>query len=423
MKQYLRVVLAALLAASLLLLAGCGAKSAAEPAPAEPPAAEAPAAEPEPAEPPAAEDGALRVGSVRELIEAIAPQTAIVVEPGRYDLTEFLADFPSEQDCDRWNEAHEYAKIYSTFDGQELVVENVEGLSITGGADDPAATEIVTQPRYATVLGFTNCRDVELACLTLGHTEGGACSGNVVDLYSCRDIRLRTMDLYGCGAYGISVLGGTGDVQVSSSTIRDCTVGPFDIWEAVGEIRFTACTLTGSASGGDYTPADRSLLTFVGCAFGPAESSRWYYDETAVFEDCEWSELAYYEYPDVEWTPPDFDPDHLTPLAIDKALLNDSYWIGQTVVDPQSGETRALGVPAADGDDAEYMWLSLRADGTGFLTTNEGELSLTWEESDPEAAALITPEGNFYVSLYADDRDPNALWLMMQYYNDVVWFC
>lgn len=332
-KFCLRYMLALCLTAALLgtALTGCGAKTAgqetaepaaasAESAPAATPAAESappapptavagPAESAPPASPsaeagPAAEDGAVRVRSVEELLEAIRPEANIILAPGRYNLTEFLAKYPNPQDFDAWNEAHPYVRINEVYDGLELVVRDVTDLRVEGGSEDPAATELVVEPRYATVLGFQDCAGIELGCLTMGHTDGGDCSGNVLDFRRCQTIRLRSLDLYGCGANGISAMEGCGDMQVSNSTIRDCTYGPFEIDGGTGEFRFTACTLSGSGTGGSYFPSESSSLSFVGCSFGERESNRWYFDDSVKCEDCRWSEIT--EYPDIEY--PDAEP-------------------------------------------------------------------------------------------------------------------
>lgn len=302
------LLLAALLAA---LLAGCGdgqqpeqpasqtdAQASAAPTSAQP------TADPQPSAAPAADDhtqepddGAIHVSSVKELLEAVAPGARIVVEPGRYDLTEFLRDYPNARDWDAWDEEHPYVWLDAVYDGVEVTVRDADGLSIAGGSDDPGDTEIVTEPRYAAVLNFENCADVELACLTMGHTEQGDCSGNVLDFVRCRDIRLRTVDLYGCGVYGVCTRGCAG-LTVSDSTIRDCAYGPVDIDESMGDDLFTACTFSGSGGGGSYVPTARSTLSFVDCSFGAGESTGWFFRNTAAFENCEWGELT--SYPDRE---------------------------------------------------------------------------------------------------------------------------
>ena len=156
MKRNLRGVLAAALVLLLILaLAGCGAKGGdvhpSSPAP-------SPTA---PETPPAPTDGYTRVSTVEELVEAIRPQAKIMIEPGRYNLTDFLSEFPNVRDWDAWNEEHEYVQIQGPFDGLELFIRNVRELAIEGGSDDPAETEIVIEPRYAAVLNFSRCTGIE----------------------------------------------------------------------------------------------------------------------------------------------------------------------------------------------------------------------------------------------------------------------
>lgn len=145
-KQKLRGAIAAALALMLILaLAGCTAKGddaqTLSPAP-DPSATETP---------PALKDGYTHVSSVEELVEAIRPQAKIRIEPGYYNLTDYLSEFQNVGDWGAWNDEHEYVQILDTFDGLELVIKNVTELTIEGGSDDPAKTEIVIEPRYAAV--------------------------------------------------------------------------------------------------------------------------------------------------------------------------------------------------------------------------------------------------------------------------------
>ncbi len=245
------------------------------------------------------EEGRILVHSIEELVEAIAPGARITLEPGRYNMTDFMNRFPTVEAQDEWNEKHEYVRIDSEFDGLELVVKNVQGLQISGGAQNPAGTEIVTEPRYAALFTFENCKDIEMDNLTLGHTENGDCDGNVIDLDACQGIILKKLDIYGCGVYGIEAMNGTKDMQVSDSVIRDCEYGPFVIDDGVGEFTFTDCTFQGSGGSGYYDDNDASKLSFIRCSFGQRESNYWYFVESAEFEDCQWSEIT--EYPDYEY--------------------------------------------------------------------------------------------------------------------------
>ena len=249
----------------------------------------------------------VHVDSVEALIEAIKPGAEIVIEPGKYNLTHFLNDFSDAKDRDEWNQSHDYARIDEVFDGQELCIVNVKGLKISGGDDDRANTELVTEPRYADLFEFRHCENIELENLTMGHTDTGECVGNVLDFATCTDVNLRNMDLSGCGVFGIGCTDGTGNVYVFDSTIRDCSYGTLAVDEPDGEFVFTDCKFTGSDWGGYFNYTDNSDLTFKGCTFGDNETNCWYFDERAKFEDCTWAEVT--EYPDYSEYDYDVEPD------------------------------------------------------------------------------------------------------------------
>ena len=96
----------------------------------------------------------------------------------------------------------------------------------------------------------------------MGHTETGACSGDVLNFYGCRNINLSAMDLYGCGGYGIACYDGTGEMYVYSSTIRDCAYGALNILDGNGRFEFHNCGLTVSEAYDQYEPTPYSELAF-----------------------------------------------------------------------------------------------------------------------------------------------------------------
>ena len=437
-KKIKQVLISSLLLA-FFLVALCGCASEADPAQAVAPAGEDPASGetqeglsggvPEGAgdtsealQP--GEDGAFHVGSVSELLEAVRPGAQIIIEPGRYDLTEYLSDHPNTRDLDGWNEKHEYVELIRAADGVEILIKGVSGLQIEGGDDDPAQTELVTQPRHASVLNFQGCTDVTLACLTMGHTDGSDCGADVLDFDGCRGIYLRTVDLYGCGVCGIGCRDLSGDLYVSNSTIRDCENGPFKIYRGSGEFTFIACVFAGSGGGGVFEFNDDSQLSFIGCYFGEQESDAWYYfDGPAVFEGCDWEiddDTGY------DWEPPVFDPENMTRMTFGPEDLSDTYWVGYAAVDPQSGGTRYLRDSIEDdADENEYAALKIEDDGSGWLEYRGETMEFECEEIDEQTMCLSTAEQNIYVSLYAGDPAGGSgytVWLLMQYENELVWF-
>lgn len=252
-------------------------------------------------------DGSIHVHSMEELLDAIAPHANIVIDPGHYNLSETIKDLRDLAIYDTWDEEHPYITLRDCFDGPELVIQDADGLDIRGGSEDPADTELVVDPRYATVLNFERCADPVVAYLTIGHSDGGDCEGNVLSFKACSGIRLNTVDLYGCGVIGIEMNEKSSDLYVFNSTIRDCEYGPFDISNSSGEIVFQDCVMTGNGWGGFYDDFGGSVLRFSGCTFGEMESNEWFFRDDIVREDCVWSEITQYpdysgmeEYPDVE---------------------------------------------------------------------------------------------------------------------------
>lgn len=159
------------------------------------------------------EDGRrhITVSSVDEFLAAIAPNTTITVEAERIDLST-AADYGSY--------GAQYYYWQNQYDGPELVITGVQGLSIIA---EGVTFEAV--PRYANVFSFINCGDIELSGFTAGHTqEPGACSGGVLNFQNCDSVRVSDCRLYGCGILGISAQG-CRDFLVSGTEIYECSNG------------------------------------------------------------------------------------------------------------------------------------------------------------------------------------------------------
>ena len=241
------------------------------------------------------EDKAIRVSSTEELLAAIAPDAEIIIEPGYYNMSEFVETFDYDA-IEEWNGQNRYVQIEECFDGNDIIIQNVSGLSITGGGEAYGDTELVVEPRYAAILTFDNCADISLTNITMGHTMESDCAGNVLNFYDCEGAALTSMDLYGCGVYGISVRKNWGDIIVTDSIIRDCAYGSVDICESEGKCEFRNCVFTGSYGGGYFEKTENSELCFYNCQFGESESNTWYFNEDIIAEDCIWSEIT--SYPD-----------------------------------------------------------------------------------------------------------------------------
>jgi len=359
----------------------------------------------------------IHVSSTEEFLEAIAPGATIFVEPGYYNMSEYLQEVQMWKGYD-WNEEHPYVKLEYCYDGVEVVIKNADDLTIMGDAESLAQTEIVVEPRYAAVLTFFNCCDLNLSFLTMGHTETGACSGNVLNFYGCKNITLSAMDLYGCGVYAIETGKGTGDLYVYNSTLRDCSDGTLFLIEGVGNFEFRDCILTGSYSGGYYGNSADSELHFYNCTFGEEETNTWFFWQDIYAVDCTWSEIT--EYPEYEYVPI-FEPENMEELSCNEYALADVPWIGYAIVNPESGEMTYLPYEISDGT-YEYVYMELSEDNTGWIEYGDLRYEVTWECKD-DVAVLQTTEGfNIYIRRYELWKDDAAYyWLLMEINNEMIW--
>ncbi|MCR5685270.1 MAG: right-handed parallel beta-helix repeat-containing protein [Lachnospiraceae bacterium] len=383
------------------------------------------------------------VSDLDSFIEAIAPNTTIILEPGTYNLS-YQLEALWYDDPKVFNDTHEYVQISDCFDGTEMTIRNCDGLSIKGGGSgDHIVTELMIDPRYAAVLSFENCSNLYMSLLSMGHTDRGDCSGNVIDLFGCSNITLEIMDIYGCGVYGIGAFEGTKNLYVHDSTIRDCSYGPFEIYECKGEVIFTDCIFTGSDGCGYCSRTMRNQdpkLIFKNCMFGEWETNGWYFDENCVNEDPTWSEITYYpEYPDYSDYPDDYDGSlqlndeekaevlkYLDKSAVDENNFNYTSWYGVAKVDPESGETvyfeytGGIDEESAETRDGIYIWLD--GDHTGYMVWSRlgGKVDITWETGGGSEITLTGSDGlSYYGDIYTNNE--GYIRLCVQIDNMLVW--
>lgn len=232
----------------------------------------------------------VNVSSPEEFLNAISSNTEIIIKDGYYN----LSDYVEQQNQ---NFAHKFVRFYECFDGAEIFIKDVSFPKISGSTKKFSDTELVVTPRYATVLNFENCNNIEISNLTMGHVDADECSGDVLDFSNCSDVTIDNTDLYGCGVYGIRAKDKTGNVYVSNSTIRDCSDGPMNIADVYGVFEFTNCTLTGSDGFGYFERGENGSLAFRNCTFGYWETSHFMFLEDITTENCIWSEdYIYPEY-------------------------------------------------------------------------------------------------------------------------------
>jgi len=369
----------------------------------------------------------VHVSNMEQMIENIAPDTQILLAPGRYNLSDTLTALYAREGG-HFNESREFVRIDEEYDGLELVITGVSGLSIASESGSAADTEIVTDPRYADVLLFENCSDIGLMDLTMGHSDTGDCAGNVLSFSQCSDIVLSGLDLYGCGVYGI----GTGEcafLTCFDSTIRDCENGALALYYAQSRQMFLNCVMTGSGSGGYFHADDSSNgeFCFYHCTFGEGESNSLAFNDRITTEDCSWSEIT--AHPDDSGESEEdgtyfaLDTTRLEVAEFDTQVLTAvGFYILYEIVDRTSGE-----VSFETSDDVRF--LTFEEDGRGcFWTDDEKGRPFNYAMDGAYSCAISFDDGGkASFGLYADQggalpgSEEGTVWLALYLEDEVLW--
>lgn len=195
------------------------------------------------------------VTNIKELLENIAPDTKIILKSGDYDL---LTPGAANK---------QYVVYEKVYDGSEVHIKDVSNLTIQ--ADTDARVNFLIDPRYANVLSFDNCSNINITGLVAGHyKDKGACVGGVFKFEDCSSIQINNCDLYGCGIEGLT-LNNVKDFQFINSTVRDCSYGVMTI-NSSSNLSFTNSTFKGNKEyyGFNITQSD---LTFDKCTISNNE--------------------------------------------------------------------------------------------------------------------------------------------------------
>lgn len=177
--------------------------------------------------------GSIEVATVDEFLAAIGPDRTVILNGELFDLSS-ASNYGSV--------GGEYYYWEMCYDGPQLVIQNVDGLTIQPKAGSAAETTVAAIPRYANVLSFRNCNNIVLAGFTAGHTqEPGSCSGGVLNFEGSNAVRLDGMRLYGCGILGIQAIG-CASLDILRTEIYECSQGAGQFSQCDG-IRFLDCNI------------------------------------------------------------------------------------------------------------------------------------------------------------------------------------
>lgn len=202
----------------------------------------------------------VRVNSVDALMSAIASDTKIIVEPGKYiipTITRYFDDFSYEE-------------------AQYLYISQINNLEIVG----EGSVEIALDAGWMPVIVIRESSNITINNLILGHNvpefscEG---EGDVISIESSNNITVNNCDMYGCGIVGIYA-SGSADITVNNSTIRDCANAALDAWNMNGNMTFNNCSFLRNAY--DTIAAEMySCFQF----YGSSENS---VTEQLIFNNC-----------------------------------------------------------------------------------------------------------------------------------------
>ena len=181
---------------------------------------------------PAGDRTEVKVATVDELLAAIAPDTEIVLTEEFYDLSAAADYGTGHTDYYYWSEE---------FDGPNLVITDVNNLSIRSESGDVKKCTISAVPRYANVFTFRRCSNITLSGFTAGHTvEPGYCMGGVLDFKDCDTALVENCGLYGCGILGVQAEM-CSDITVKDCDIYECSYGGIRMYDVKG-VNIDGCT-------------------------------------------------------------------------------------------------------------------------------------------------------------------------------------
>ena len=150
---------------------------------------------------------AQKVSNTEEFLDALGSNKTIELEKGEYDLSDHEFD-------------NEYSYLQSCYDGNELVIEGVNNLTIKGKG---VTTHLLTEPLYGHVIVFRNCENLRIEGVLAGHgEEKGQCTGGVFYFENCKNVEVDKCVLYGSGMEGLT-LDNTENFTCSKTIIKECT--------------------------------------------------------------------------------------------------------------------------------------------------------------------------------------------------------
>src|SRR5687767_11930938 len=148
------------------------------------------------------------VSTAEELIKAIGSNKTIYLNGVDFDLS------------DQHSVTTDFVSWEGEYDGSQMVITNVKNLKIVGKPN----ARVLVSPQYTWVMKFVDSENITLDNFTMGHTQGGYCTGGVVSLNNCTNVKITSCKLFGSGTYGMEI-NDSKNITLEKSDVYKCTYG------------------------------------------------------------------------------------------------------------------------------------------------------------------------------------------------------
>lgn len=214
----------------------------------------------------------VEVSSVPEFLNAIQPGNTIVLAPGEYVFS------------DHSDLSGDYFYFSEAYDGMELVISNVSGLTIKGsGTHD---SHLITRPSYGFVMRFNSCQGIDIENIKAGHgPEKGYCTGGVLEFTSSQGITIQDCFLYGSGIEGLTLNESQG-ITVTSTYITGCTYSIMSMYNSQA-VTFNKCKFWDNVEFEMVNISACNAVSFKKCKFRKNRTSGYEWSNSALFNVTE----------------------------------------------------------------------------------------------------------------------------------------
>lgn len=151
----------------------------------------------------------VKVSNALDFMNAIGSDKVIEMAPGEYNISQVMEQIDNPN-----------ISITDNFDGYQPDLSGLKNMTIKGSGK----ATVLLEPRYAWVMMFTSCENINLEGITFGHTEAGNCMGGVLGFETCNNVKILNCSLYGSGTVGI-MTDFCNDFEITNSEIYECTYG------------------------------------------------------------------------------------------------------------------------------------------------------------------------------------------------------